>query len=121
MRPDNLSGQVRTTSPEIRTDNTPPLRGVRPASGPRGDEPVGVQKAPTASRSQPSGSPVTVAPRLVNMRQGAVILGCSFWTFRDYLSAVEREEITGLRVPANVKRESWRFPDRCCAPLIERL
>ena len=38
-----------------------------------------------------------------------------------YLSAVEREQITGLAVPANVSRECWRFPDRCRAPLIERL
>ena len=38
-----------------------------------------------------------------------------------YLSAIEREQITGLAVPANVSRECWRFPDRCRAPLIERL
>ena len=38
-----------------------------------------------------------------------------------YLSGVEREQITGLTVPANVTREAWRFPDRCKAPLIERL
>jgi len=38
-----------------------------------------------------------------------------------YLSAVEREQITALAVPANVTRECWRFPDRCRAPLIERL
>jgi len=36
-----------------------------------------------------------------------------------YLSGVEREPITAL--PANVSREYWRFPDRCRAPLIERL
>ena len=34
MRADNLSGQPRTDSPDFRTDNTPPLGGVRPASGP---------------------------------------------------------------------------------------
>lgn len=38
-----------------------------------------------------------------------------------YLSAVEREQIAVLRVPANVTREYWRFPDRCRAPIIERL
>jgi hypothetical protein len=38
-----------------------------------------------------------------------------------YLSAVEREQIGLLAVPANVSREAWRFPDRCRAPLIERL
>jgi len=38
-----------------------------------------------------------------------------------YLSALEREAITALTVPPNVSRECWRFPDRCRAPLIERL
>jgi hypothetical protein len=38
-----------------------------------------------------------------------------------YLSAVEREQIVGLPVPANVSRECWQFPDRCWTPLIERL
>jgi Holliday junction resolvase len=38
-----------------------------------------------------------------------------------YLSGVEREQIQALAVPANVTRESWRFPDRCRVPLIERL
>jgi len=38
-----------------------------------------------------------------------------------YLSAIEREQIVGLAVPANVSRECWRFPDRARAPLIERL
>ena len=38
-----------------------------------------------------------------------------------YLSAIEREQIQNLVVPANVSRECWRFPDRVRAPLIERL
>lgn len=38
-----------------------------------------------------------------------------------YLSALEREQITGLAVPVNVSRECWRFPDRCRGPVIERL
>ena len=38
-----------------------------------------------------------------------------------YLSAVEREQITMLAVPPNVSRECWRFPDRCRAPIVERL
>ena len=38
-----------------------------------------------------------------------------------YLSAVEREQIHNLIVPANVSRECWRFPDRARVPLIERL
>lgn len=38
-----------------------------------------------------------------------------------YLSAVEREQIVALAVPANVSRECWRFPDRARAPVIERL
>lgn len=38
-----------------------------------------------------------------------------------YLSAVEREQIQGMVAPANVTRESWRFPDRCRTPVIERL
>ncbi len=39
----------------------------------------------------------------------------------EYLSGTEREAIGALRVPACVSRECWRFPDRCRAPLIERL
>jgi Holliday junction resolvase len=38
-----------------------------------------------------------------------------------YLSGVEREQVTTLSAPTNVTRECWRFPDRCRAPLIERL
>jgi hypothetical protein len=29
----------------------------------------------------------------------------------EYLSAVEREQLRALRVPANVTREYWRFVD----------
>jgi Holliday junction resolvase len=36
-----------------------------------------------------------------------------------YLSAIEREQIGALVVPANVSRECWRFPDRCALPTIE--
>jgi Holliday junction resolvase len=39
----------------------------------------------------------------------------------EYLSAIEREQITALQVPTNVSKEGWRFPDRCHVPLIERL
>jgi Holliday junction resolvase len=38
-----------------------------------------------------------------------------------YLSGEEREQIVALAVPAMVSKEAWRFPDRCRAPLIERL
>jgi len=38
-----------------------------------------------------------------------------------YCSAVEREQLELVQVPANVSKEIWRFPDRCKAPLIERL
>ena len=36
-----------------------------------------------------------------------------------YLSTVEREQIQLLRVPPNVTKESWRFPDRCREPRRE--
>jgi hypothetical protein len=39
----------------------------------------------------------------------------------NYLSAVEREQITATAVPVNVTRECWRFPKHCRAPLVERL
>lgn len=48
--------------------------------------------------------------RLVQVKSGSA-----------YLSGIEREQISGLQVPANVTREAWRFPDRARAPLIERL
>jgi len=38
-----------------------------------------------------------------------------------YCSAVERERLQLLEVPANCSKEIWRFPDRCRAPLIERV
>jgi Holliday junction resolvase len=38
-----------------------------------------------------------------------------------YCSAVEREQLQLLVVPPFVSKEIWRFPDRCRAPLIERL
>lgn len=36
-------------------------------------------------------------------------------------SAAEREQLALVAVPANCSKEIWRFPDRCRAPLIERL
>ena len=38
-----------------------------------------------------------------------------------YCSAVEREQLTLLRVPPNVSKEIWRYPDRCRTPLVEVL
>jgi len=38
-----------------------------------------------------------------------------------YVSALEREQLQLLRVPSNVSKEVWRFPDYCRAPLIEHL
>jgi Holliday junction resolvase len=36
-------------------------------------------------------------------------------------SALEREQLQWLPVPAAVVKEVWRFPDRCRQPLIERI
>jgi Helix-turn-helix domain len=39
-----------------------------------------------ATSSSPIGeSSETIRPRLLNMRQAAAYLGCSFWTARDYI------------------------------------
>lgn len=38
-----------------------------------------------------------------------------------YASAIEREQLQLLVRPANATVEIWRLPDRCRAPLIERL
>jgi len=38
-----------------------------------------------------------------------------------YASALEREQLQLVRVPANVSKEIWRFPNYCRVPLIERL
>jgi Holliday junction resolvase len=38
-----------------------------------------------------------------------------------YATALERETLQMLPRPANASVEIWRFPDRCAAPLIERL
>lgn len=40
---------------------------------------------------------------------------------RARLSRAEREALAALTVPPNCSVEYWRFPDRCRAPLIERL
>ena len=52
----------------------------------------------------------SVDVRLIQVKAGSEVL-----------SAVEREQIVGLVVPANVSRECWRFPDRCRTPVIERI
>jgi hypothetical protein len=38
-----------------------------------------------ASRSERSGSPVAVLPRLLNLHQMAGYLGCSYWSARDWV------------------------------------
>ncbi len=38
-----------------------------------------------------------------------------------YATALEREALSLLVRPANASCEIWRFPDRCRAPLIERI
>ena len=38
-----------------------------------------------------------------------------------YASAIEREALQMMLRPANSSIEVWRFPDRCRAPLIERI
>jgi Holliday junction resolvase len=38
-----------------------------------------------------------------------------------YCSAIEREQLQLLAVPANVSKEIWRFKDRVKDPLIERV
>jgi hypothetical protein len=38
-----------------------------------------------------------------------------------YASAIEREALRVLPRPVESTIEVWRFPDRCRAPLIERL
>jgi predicted site-specific integrase-resolvase len=37
------------------------------------------------STTNPGGRGEVVRPRLLNMRQAAAYLGCSFWTARDYV------------------------------------
>jgi Holliday junction resolvase-like predicted endonuclease len=38
-----------------------------------------------------------------------------------YASAEERAVLRSVPRPANSRVEIWRFPDRCLAPVIERL
>jgi Holliday junction resolvase-like predicted endonuclease len=38
-----------------------------------------------------------------------------------YASADERAALRAVPRPANSRVEIWRFPDRCLAPVIERL
>ena len=40
---------------------------------------------------------------------------------QQYASAIEREALTLLPVPANATKEIWRLPDRAREPLIEVL
>lgn len=48
--------------------------------------------------------------RLVNVKSGT-----------GRASARERAALARCAVPLNTTREIWRFPDRCRAPMIERL
>jgi hypothetical protein len=41
--------------------------------------------AASISVAESSQARDTIAPRLLNMRQAAAYLGCSFWTARDYI------------------------------------
>jgi hypothetical protein len=71
------------------TDNTPSLEGCPvpvPSLPVRRVQGSGFRAHSTTPASDAAvvGSPA-LSPRLVNMRQGAVRLGCSFWTFRDYV------------------------------------
>ena len=51
-----------------------------------------------ASRPSRPGSP-EISPRLLNLRQGAIYVGCSFWTLRDYVlqSLIPVVELPPLR------------------------
>jgi Holliday junction resolvase len=51
-----------------------------------------------------------VSLRIVSVKSGT-----------QYATAIEREALRNLPRPANATIEVWRFPDRCRAPLIERL
>ena len=46
----------------------------------------GTRVSETTPRADSSGSPA-VSPRLLNMRQAAAYLGCSFWSVRDWILA----------------------------------
>ncbi|HEY0876692.1 MAG TPA: hypothetical protein VGD94_24665 [Vicinamibacterales bacterium] len=52
---------------------------------------------------------------------GASIRFISVKSGTKYASAIEREALQMLPRPAGSSIEVWRFPDRCRAPLIERL
>ena len=41
--------------------------------------------ASTGPAADPIAAPEAIGPRLLNMRQAAAYLGCSFWTARDYI------------------------------------
>jgi hypothetical protein len=42
---------------------------------------------PSAEAAPPPARSAVVAPRLLDMRQAALYLGCSYWTVRDYVVA----------------------------------
>ena len=46
---------------------------------------------------------------------------CQVKSGTKYCSAIEREQLQLVPVPSNCSKEIWRYPDRCKAPLIERL
>lgn len=71
----------------------------------------------TASPSQPSGSTAPVVPRLLSLRQGAVVLGCSFWTFRDY---VLQGLIPTVELPPLRPREGERQRNTLRRVLVDR-
>jgi hypothetical protein len=69
--------------------------------------PIGESKASTE----------TIRPRLLNMRQAAAYLGCSFWTLRDY---VLQGLIPVVNMPPLRAREGDRQPKTLRRVLIDR-
>lgn len=74
-----------------RSDWTPSAAKVRvaQADSPRRGRPPKPEAERKTTRPAPASTPETVRgvmpPRLLNMRQVAQYLGCSFWTARDYI------------------------------------
>jgi hypothetical protein len=62
VRADKVSGHARTSSPEFRTDNTPPLWGVRPVSGSAIHRTHAFTSRPSVSSTYAAVNPTMIFP-----------------------------------------------------------
>lgn len=78
---------------------------------------TGAASKSRAASASPRSAGALVAPRLLDLRQAAIYLGCSYWTVRDYVLA---SVIPVVELPALRSREGEPPRKRLRRVLIDR-